>query len=67
MTSRKLQRGAHVFVAAVVDVVRAEDFVVFVAEEDVVAVPLVDAEVFVEVAGDGVTREFFPSPCGVSA
>src|ERR1700728_4763897 len=45
--------AAHGFVAAVVDEVGAEDFVA-VAEEDVVTVPLVDAEIFIEVVGEGV-------------
>src|SRR2546421_684754 len=40
---------AHLFVAAVVDEVRAEHKAVVVADECVGAVPLVDAEVLVEV------------------
>src|SRR5579872_5626289 len=45
--------GAHRFITAVVDEVRAEDLV-SVAEEHVVAVPFIDAEVFVEAVGDRV-------------
>src|SRR5258708_4857704 len=45
--------GAHRFVAAAVDEVGAENLLA-VAEEHVVAVPLIDPEVRVEAVGDGV-------------
>src|SRR5206468_8503189 len=45
--------GPHCLIAAVVDEVCAKHFVA-VAEEHVVAVPFIDAEVFVEAVGHGV-------------
>src|SRR3954451_17250280 len=53
-------RAAHRLVAAVVDEVRAED-VVALADEGVRAVPLVDAEVAVEVVGDRVPGDLLPA------
>src|SRR4051794_4961773 len=52
--------GAHRLVAAVVDEVRAED-VVALADEGVRPVPLVDAEVAVEVVGDRVPGDLVPA------
>src|SRR5207237_1410908 len=52
-------RGADRFIAAVVDEVRAEDPLA-IAEEHVVAVPFVDAEVLVETVGQRVPRDHLP-------
>ena len=46
-------RGPHRLIAAVVDEVCAEHPLA-IAEEHVVAVPFIDAEIFVEVVCDGV-------------
>src|SRR5690349_16848146 len=48
--------GPHRFVAAIIDEVGAEHLIVIVADEHVVAVPLVYAEVGVEAVCDGVPR-----------
>src|SRR5829696_10241843 len=52
--------AAHRLVAAAVDEVGAEDPVA-VADEGVGAVPLVDAEVLVEVVGERVPRDLLPA------
>src|SRR5579862_4083260 len=48
-------RAPHRLVATVVDEICAEHALA-VAEEHVVAVPFIDAEIFVEAVGDGVPR-----------
>src|SRR3954452_4839607 len=48
--------GAERFVAALVDEIGAENLVAL-TNEDIVAVPFVDAEVTVPVIGDGVPRD----------
>src|ERR1700691_1218238 len=53
---------SHRLVPAVVDEVCAEHFIT-VAEEHVVAVPLVDAEVFVEAVSHRVPRHLPTHPC----
>src|SRR5688572_15595078 len=53
--------GSHRLVATIVDEVGAENPVA-VADEHVVAVPLVHAEVCVEAVGDGVPRHFPAHP-----
>src|SRR5262249_30161840 len=49
-------RGPDRLIATVVDEIGAEDVTLVVADEYIVAVPLVDAEVFVEAVCDGVPR-----------
>src|SRR5262249_4542906 len=53
-------RAPHLLVTAVVDEVRAEDPTV-VADERVVAVPLVHVEVLVEIVGDGEPGDALPA------
>jgi hypothetical protein len=54
--------GVHKrLIAPVVDEIGTEDLVVAVADERVRAVPLVAAEVFVEIVGDGVPRDVLPT------
>src|SRR5215471_12202233 len=55
-------RGPHCFIAAVVDEVCAEHLVA-VAEEHVVPVPFIDAEVHVEVVCDRVPGHVPAHPC----
>src|SRR6185503_6189243 len=59
-------RRPHRLVAAVVDEVGAEDLVA-VADERVGAVPLVDAEVLVEVVGESVPGNVLPAHLGLHA
>jgi hypothetical protein len=54
---------SHRLVAAVVDEVSAEDLVVVVADEYIMAVPLVHAEIGVEAVRDGVPRHLPTHSC----